>query len=444
MKPMRPYRIEKAENGKEYYIVKDRNGIEHLGLVYTGEFWSPPIFEEIDGQEEVVGEGPEEEVVEIRWPKAKGIRPHVRGKGDGRYWTGRWVYERQVGGKNKILYCNSYVEAAEAKLGIEEAEAEYDEVLASRKKEGLTVANAVLTYLRDCKEIERMVEGTLAYKERILREFIQAFPKRKLAKITISEIKNFLNSKVKKGSPSRYNRFRRELSALYSYALIKWDDEVFRNPLRKIKAQKARDSRDSHVPTNAELQQVIDYAHKTREKNHQHYNLLVAFRDSWGRKRELLNWTWKDHIDWNMFDGVGGVLLVSKKSRKYNRVWLPMSPALRKALRDQQERNFGSKWVFEARSRALKGRKNRYGENAFGGRITQGNTMIKELCRKAELPESQWFSFHGIRKNRITDALNRGKPIHKVRDFARHHNISVTNEYAKATTDDLLDMVSQD
>jgi integrase len=310
-----------------------------------------------------------------------------------------------------------------------------------REKEGLTVGNAVSTYLKDCREIERMVEGTLTYKRRILTEFVQAFPKRKLAKITISEIKNFLNSKVKKGKPSRYNRFRRELSALYSYALLKWDDEVFRNPLRKIKAQKAGKTRDSYVPTDMELQQVIDYSYGIRDKNPQHYNLLVAFRDTWGRKRELLNWTWKDHIDWNRFDGVGGVLLVSKKSQKFNRVWLPMSRDLRKALRDQQEKNFGTKWVFEARSRALKGTKNRYGENAYGGRITQGNTMIKELCRKAGLPESQWFSFHAIRKNRITDALNRGKPVHKVRDFARHHNISVTNAYAKATTDDLLDMV---
>ena len=438
---MKPYRVEKAENGKEYYIVRDRNGREHSGLVHTGEMWRPPIFETVDGQEQVVGEGPEEEIIEIRWPKAKGIRPHIRGKGDTRYWTGRWVYERQVKGKTKIIYCNSYIEAAEAKKGTEEAETEYAADMAYRAKEGLTVANAVHIYLKDCKEIEHMVEGTLTYKRRILTEFIQAFPKRKLAKITISEIKNFLNSKVKKGSPSRYNRFRRELSALYSYALIKWDDEVFRNPMRKIKAQKARESRDSYVPTDMELQQVMDYAYKTRDRNHQHYNLLVAFRDTWGRKRELLTWTWEKHIDWNRFNGIGGVLLVSKKSEKYNRVWLPMSPDLRKALKDQQSRNFGTKWVFEARSRALKGTKNRYNENAYGGRITQGNTMIKELCRKAGLPKSQWFSFHAIRKNRITDALNRGKPVHKVRDFARHHNISVTNTYAKATTDDLLDMV---
>jgi integrase len=438
---MKPYRIERAENGKEYFIIIDRNGREHSGLIRTGEFWRPPIFKEIYGQEQVVGEGPEEEIIEIRWPKVPGIRPHIRGKGNGRYWTGRWVYERQVSGKTITTYWNTYIEAAEAKKGTEEAEVEYGEELALRAKRGLTVANAVSTYLEDCREVDKMVEGTLVYKRRILGEFVQAFPRKKLAKVTISEIKDFLDSKVEDGKPSRYNRFRRELSALYSYAMIKWDDKILRNPLRKIKPQRVGKSRDSYVPTNTELQQVIEYAYSIRARNSQPYNLLVAYQDTWARKREVLNWTWKRHIDWKRFDGVGGVLLVSRKSQKFNRVWLPMSADLRKALKNQQRKNYGTKWVFEVRANAMKGRKNRYGENAFGGRITDANAMIRDLCKAARLPKSQWFNFHAIRKNRITDALNRGKPVHKVRDFARHHNISVTNEYAKATTDDLLDMV---
>jgi hypothetical protein len=337
---MRPYRIERAESGREYYVVTDRNGKEHSGLIHTGEMWRPPIFEEVDGQEQVIGEGPEEEIIEIRWPKVQGIRPHIRGKGNGRYWTGRWVYERQVSGKTITTYCNSYIEAAEAKKATEEAEVEYGEELALRAKRGLTVANAVHAYLEDCREVDKMVEGTLTYKRRILGEFVQAFPRKKLAKVTISELKDFLNGKVEDGKPSRYNRFRRELSALYSYAMIKWDDKVLRNPLKKIKAQKIGKSRDSYVPTNTELQQVIDHAHSIRKRNPQPYNLMVAYRDTWGRKREVLNWTWKNHVDWKRFDGVGGVLLVSKKSQKFNRVWLPMSSELRKALKDQQRKNY--------------------------------------------------------------------------------------------------------
>jgi hypothetical protein len=271
--PVKPYRVERAESGREYYVVTDRNGREHSGLIHTGEMWRPPIFEEVDG------------------PKVQGIRPHIRGKGNGRYWTGRWVYERQVSGKTITTYCNSYIEAAEAKKATEEAEVEYGEELALRAKRGLTVANAVHAYLEDCREVDKMVEGTLTYKRRILGEFVQAFPRKKLAKVTISEIKDFLDSKVEDGKPSRYNRFRRELSALYSYAMIKWDDKILRNPLRKIKPQKVGKSRDSYVPTNTELQQVIEYAYSIRARNSQPHNLLVAYRDTWGRKREVLNWT---------------------------------------------------------------------------------------------------------------------------------------------------------
>lgn len=440
-KSTKPYSIEIAENGKEYYVVVDRAGNEHSGLVHTGEFWKPPIFEEIDGQEQVVGEGPEEEIIEIRWPKAKGIRPHIRGRGKGRYWSGRWVYERQVKGKNKTTYCDTYIDAAEAKMLADEAQAIDALYAAERAELGLTVGNCVRDYLLDCVEVERMVEGTMKYKRYILGEFSKAFPRKMLAKVMISEIKGFLDSVVKDSSPSRYNRFRRELNAFFVYALVKWEDQIHRNPVAKIKAQKVAASRDPYTPTNDELQKVIDHAYSIRDENPQAYNLLIAYRDTWGRKMEILSWRWDEHIDWDGFDGVGGVLLISRKSRKFNKIWLPMSPDLRKALEDQKAKNFGKNWVFEVRANAFKEKKNRFGERAFGGRIVNGTNLILDLCEAAGLPESKWFTFHAIRKNRITDALNRGKPIHTVRNFARHHNISVTNEYAKATTDDLLDMV---
>ena len=311
---MKPYRIGKTDSGKEFYIIVDREGVEHSGLVRTGEMFEPPIFEDVDGIEQVVGVGPEEEIVEIRWPVVRGIRPHIRGKAGSRYWSGRWVYEVQIGGKSKTRYFDNFEDAVQVKLKVEEKAKDEAADAVYRAAEGLTVSNAVALYLRDCKDVENFTAGTMKYKDRILQGFSAYFPKKMLSSLLVSDVKRFLDSKADKDAPHRWNRYRREVNALFNYAVIKWSEKVGRNPVSKIKAQSVGKSRKPNTVTEAVFEKVL--AHAKGLDNSQPYNLLVAYRDTWGRQKEVMGWTLSKHVDFEAFDGAGGVLMVSKKSKK--------------------------------------------------------------------------------------------------------------------------------
>jgi len=422
-----------SEGGKEWYMIKDRHGETHDGGRYQSGIARDP---------ETGEEYPEHD---IRWPKVKGIRPHTRVHKGRRYWTGRWIYERSVKGKKVVEYCDTYEDALAAQLDTLKSKEElaYEKKEGLTREKGLTVTNAILDYLDDCRA--EMTEGTMIYKEKFLKDFAKAFPKRQLTSIKKGDVRRFLRNISKDRGLSIFHRYHREINALYNWARLEYEDDNVKisNPAKLVPVNgKTKKHRNSYIPEDSELQQVIDHAFKIRDKNSQPYNLLVAYRDTWARKFEVFKWTWKDHVDWDRFDGQGGVRLVSGKSDKYADVWLPMSDDLRQCLRDQQEQNFGDKWVFEVRANALKGKKNRFGENAYGGRVTDGNAMIKDLCKAAGLPKDHWFNFHAIRKNRITHALNvKRKPINKVSQFARHTDISHTTPYLKESTENLLDMV---
>ena len=225
--------------------------------------------------------------------------------------------------------------------------------------------------------------------------------------------------------PSRFNRYRREVNALYRHGLRAWR-EVKSNPVAKIDRRKRKKSRVSYIPTAQELAKVLEYARKKGEKTGrwQQYNLLIAYRDTWGRKNEILKWTWKDHINW---DAKKVRLVNGKPSYEMADVWFPMSPDLEEALSWQRETSVGGKYVFENRAWAFKNKRDRKGRSLYGGRIKDGSQLITGICKEAGVTP---FNFHAIRHNRITEALEEGKAIHNVKRAARHHNIAVTSNYA--------------
>jgi len=389
---------------KELYVITDRKGVVHT------------------------------------FPKLRGVRPHVRKSSRGKYWNGRWIAEYTYKGKRKIRYCDSWEEAAETKYQIEssiEAESsKTDEVKAYRKREGLTLRNAVEEYLLHCKHNEGLTEGTMHYKRRILNDFVRAFAKQKLASLTNKEISRFLQTVTDPNYPSRFNRYRKEINALYNHGLEHWD-EIQRNPVKKIKKERRKKSRISHIPTSEELNKVIKYAKKKAEKTGkvQIYNLLIACRDTWGRKMEILRWTWKDHVDFNL----RRVRMVSGKA-SYDRAdtWIPMTDDLETALKSQLETSLGGKYVFECRAVWTKNKRDKKGRKVYGGPITDGSALIVDICKAAGVKP---FNFHAIRHNRISNALKNGKPIHGVRNMARHHSISITNQYSHFDDKELLDII---
>jgi site-specific recombinase XerD len=263
-----PVRIEKIKAGnrlRENYVITDRNGVEH------------------------------------RFRKVQGVYPHIRRSTKGRYWTGRWVADFVRHGKRNTFYCDDFEDAVNTVFQAHDA-AELDELeLAERKKEGLTVRNAVAEYLDHCKHKEGYSDGTMLYKKRILGEFVREFAKQKLNKLTSKDILNFLNSKADPKLPSRFNRYRREVNALYNHAIAEWP-EIDRNPVdKKIKKKGRKKSRHSYIPTTEELNRVIEFARKQGQEagKWQDYNLIVCYRDTWARADEVLKWEWARHINWD-------------------------------------------------------------------------------------------------------------------------------------------------
>jgi site-specific recombinase XerD len=388
-----PVRIEKIKAGnrlRENYVITDRNGVEH------------------------------------RFRKVQGVYPHIRRSTKGRYWTGRWVADFVRHGKRNTFYCDYFEDALNTVFQSHDA-AELDELeLAERKKEGLTVRNAVAEYLDHCKHKEGYSDGTMLYKKRILGEFVREFAKQKLNKLTSKDILNFLNSKADPKLPSRFNRYRREVNALYNHAIAEWP-EIDRNPVdKKIKKKGRKKSRHSYIPTTEELNRVIEFARKQGQEagKWQDYNLIVCYRDTWARADEVLKWEWARHINWDTKE----VRLVSGKA-SYERadVWYPMSPDVEKALRWQWEKRIGDKFVFQCRAVWTKNKRNGKNRRIYGGRLKDGARIIYDLCVKAGVKP---FRPHSIRHNRISQALENGKDIIAVRDAARHASIAQTNKYS--------------
>ena len=74
---------------------------------------------------------------------------------------------------------------------------------------------------------------------------------------------------------------------------------------------------------------------------------------------------------------------------------------------------------------------------------SQIHTRLKALGKKAGIDEERVFA-HMFRHSVITDLLNRGVPIHRVRDQAGHRSISTTNRYAaQSTPSQLADAMTQ-
>ncbi|MFW6030194.1 MAG: tyrosine-type recombinase/integrase, partial [Halanaerobiales bacterium] len=77
-------------------------------------------------------------------------------------------------------------------------------------------------------------------------------------------------------------------------------------------------------------------------------------------------------------------------------------------------------------------------ENSYIFRSQKGNNLstvqvwriIKKPAKKAKIKGADRVSPHFMRHSHISHALDRGAPLHLVRDTAGHSSIATTNRYA--------------
>jgi integrase len=154
------------------------------------------------------------------------------------------------------------------------------------------------------------------------------------------------------------------------------------------------------------------------------HDLIIAALESGCRKGELLSLQWSQVKD---KDGVAHYIdLPADKTKTNEPRKVPITSRLRAILDFRRIGPDGEEHPMDAYV---------FGDEA-GERIKNVKTAWRAACRRAGI---DGLNFHDLRHEFTSAMLDAGVPIHKVRDWVGHKNISTTSIYANTTLSHLED-----
>ena len=250
---------------------------------------------------------------------------------------------------------------------------------------------------------QRVKRNTFIYKNSVLQRFVEYLGKDTIfEEIDRRQVESFLSHIADTISPKSANKYRVELSALYSWAMR--DGFASANLARQTEAfavQKAV----KYVPPLQDVKKVLAVAREGFEKD-----FLLFLLHTAGRISEIRELAWED-VDLER----GIVRLWTSKRRGGNREArsLAISPTLREVLeRRAAERTGGEHFVFTS-------------PHTGGGFTRQGREvkyLLTRLCRRAEVPA---FTAHCLRHFVATHFDD----PHRAQKILGHMNLRTTEIY---------------
>lgn len=232
-----------------------------------------------------------------------------------------------------------------------------------------------------------------------------------LTEITPEMVRNKLLALKEDLGNANANRHLRAVRAVFELAVN--DEKLTRNPCRGLK-KFSIDQAVKFVPTSGQLAQVLLLAQPLDR------SYLELIYDTAARVREINRLPWADDVDWQRTDEApwGRVRLWTRKKRGGGRTprWVPLSERGHKALQYAWEhRDKNSPYVF---TNPRTGRAYDYRSKFFD-----------RLCRLAGVRE---MGFHALRHARASEMADKRIPLHYIRDFLGHEDISTTSKYLKS------------
>ena len=267
-------------------------------------------------------------------------------------------------------------------------------------------ANVYLDYAR-----LRYVTKTYKYKAYVYRMFLQKMGNISLDQITPQMIHDYC---VTRPSKHNYNVHRKELSALFEYA-IKHLRVVQYNPV-SVLDQMPENPEPKDPPTEQQVLQLIATADPETEKP-----VLLTVLFTAGRIDEILRMKWEDV---NFEKRTVTLWTKKRKGGQYEADKLPMIQDLYDVLKREWDRRTQNLWVF-------------FNEKT-GTRYNKRPKMMKHLCMKVFDPgcrglkhyKGPVFGFHALRHFMSTFLADTEKQSTKtVQKILRHKSPKTTERY---------------
>lgn len=223
----------------------------------------------------------------------------------------------------------------------------------------------------------KFIDSTYKTKRRHLKRFIaKTPPDTPLQDITTNDVWHYLKVIT---PATRFNRSRKELLALFNYA-VKFHD-LPSNPVAKIDLL-PEERGPQAVFTEDEFIRIMLAADRHGR------NLLVVLGTTGARRSEMFRLTWTDDINFEKRI----IRLGTRKSRdgsmKYR--YAPMNDIAFQSLQDQWKTKLPmSDYVFQNRISYSK---------YYGDRYTTRRRFVRGLCKKAGIEKKGRVGFHAIRR----------------------------------------------
>lgn len=249
-----------------------------------------------------------------------------------------------------------------------------------------------------------------------------------IRKVTIFDVEDWISyMKDYQYSSATINRKIASLSSLYNW-LLKYQDNssgiriLQFNPFAAISDEKPKtNNKITQFLTTEELNTVLNNLDTSTLHGFRNKLFILLIVTTGLRKSEAINIKIKDISSYNQFDiikilGKGNKLDIVKIQPKVKEL---IDIYLKKTNRDYSLSK--DKYLFinhSSNSRDL-------GDTPLDASTI--NKMIKKICKKSGITKN--ITVHSLRHTAITLAIESGYTIEKVRDFARHSNLSTTNRY---------------
>lgn len=269
----------------------------------------------------------------------------------------------------------------------------------------------------------RYSHDTQQEKEALCKRILQLWGTDCLAEdVTPNMVLEYLGDQARKRSANASNRDRKNLMAMFSFA-IKFHG-VPSNPV-VVTDKLAHDRKTQYTPPEKDVLKVL-MAATPEEKV-----FLTSYLQTGARRSEIFRWTWSDDINFAKKEVRLGTRKTKDGSMEY--AWLPMSDDLYGQLlwwRDNHPIQ-GNPYVFYVTER---------GCPFYGQPYKERRKFLKGLCKKVGVKP---FGFHAMRRyvaSMLAETHNvSAKTIQRI---LRHKAVTTTERYIQNINHDLRDTLN--
>lgn len=249
-------------------------------------------------------------------------------------------------------------------------------------------------------------EGTTRrYYERLVKEFFSRFPGLMIKDISVGHITVFIEER-KHLSVASQNIAKNTISSLLSFCVK--TGYLPRNPAAVLKSQKAPQKTSFRILNEEQVMRLIDRADSGRDQV-----MLKLLYYSGIRVSELCSLTWGQFS----IRSQGVQMVVIGKGNKTRSILISQEMWRELEILKEGREVDGKERIFQSQK----------AQSITPTRVLQ---IVKDAAVKAKLTEK--VSPHWLRHCHATHALERGAPIHIVKQTLGHESLETTGQYLDA------------